>query len=49
MRMPLTTLATLLLLGTGAMAQTSVTGSPATGGASSAQSGSRPGSRTCRA
>ncbi len=42
MRMPLTTVATLLLLGTGAIAQTTVTGQPATGGASSAQSGSTP-------
>lgn len=42
MRLPLTTLATLLLLGTGAMAQTTVTGNPATGGASSTQSGSTP-------
>lgn len=42
MRMPLTAVATLLMLGTGAMAQTSVTGQPATGGASSSQSGSTP-------
>ena len=42
MRLTLTTAATVLLLGTGAIAQTTVTGQPATGGASSAQSGSTP-------
>ena len=42
MRIPTTTLAALLMLGTGAIAQTTVTGQPATGGASSAQSGGQP-------